>query len=125
MKGKGRILVIEDHASTRLALQKFLELSGYAVVAADTVATGLAAATVSFDLVLCDLNLPDGTGWDLLETLQRERPIRAVAFSAFDGPEHTTRSRAAGFLDHIPKGTDPDELLKRIKRAINLPLPPK
>lgn len=74
-----------------------------------------------FDLLICDLNLPDGTGWQLLETLRREAPIRAVAFSAYDEPEHVAQSRAAGFIEHIVKtGADPDALLRAIKRALTV-----
>jgi len=125
MKEKARILVVEDHPSTRAVLQQFLEGSGYVVALADTVSTGLVAARAgSFDLVVCDLNLPDGTGWDLLEILQRERAIRAVLFSASDSPELITRSFAAGFLDHITKGCDPEELLKRMEQAMSQPLKP-
>jgi len=124
--GKQHLLVIEDHRLTAMALKQFLEISGYRVDLAGTVARGLAATgSRQYDLLLCDLNLPDGTGWDLLETLQRQRPVRAVAFSAYDDPDHIARSRSSGFIDHIGKGTDPDEVLERIRRAIKAPLKKK
>lgn len=120
---RAKILVVEDHRSTAMALKEFLEINGYRVQLADTVASGLAAATAApFDVILCDLNLPDGTGWDLLEMLQRARPTRAVAFSAYDDPEHIARSRSAGFIDHITKGADPDEVTRRIADAMAVPL---
>jgi DNA-binding response OmpR family regulator len=120
---KGYLLVIEDHRLTALALKQFLEISAYRVDVVETVAEALSAATArSYDLLVCDLNLPDGTGWDLLEMLQREQRVRAVAFSAYDDAEHIARSRAAGFMDHIVKGTDPDEVLRRIDALIKAPL---
>jgi DNA-binding response OmpR family regulator len=119
---KGHLLVVEDHRSTAMALKQFLETCGYSVDTADTVARGLSAATSrQYDLLVCDLNLPDGTGWDLLETLRRTSPVRAIAYSAFDDAEQIARSRSAGFLEHIAKGIDPDELLKIIGRAIQTP----
>ena len=124
--GKEHVLVVEDHQLTAVALKQFLEVSGYRVDLAGTVARGLAATgSRQYDLLLCDLNLPDGTGWDLLEILQRDRPVRAVAFSAYDDPDHITRSRSAVFIDHIGKETDPDQVLERIRRAIKAPLQAK
>jgi DNA-binding response OmpR family regulator len=116
---KAHLLVVEDHRSTAMALKQFLEMHGYHVDVADTMAGALSAVTShSYDMMICDLNLPDGTGWDLLEILRRKRPVRAIAYSAFDNPEHIARSRSAGFVDHVTKGTDPDELLRRIAGAI-------
>src|ERR1051325_7105740 len=107
---KGHLLVVEDHRSTAEALKQFLEMSGYNVDVVDTVARASSAATShQYDLLLCDLNLPDGTGWDLLEALQRTHPVRAIAYSAFDDAEQIARSRSAGFLDHVAKATDPKE----------------
>jgi DNA-binding response OmpR family regulator len=123
---KGHLLVVEDHRTTALALKQFLESCGYNVDVEGTLAGGLSAATSrEYDLLVCDLNLRDGTGWDLLETVQRTRPVRAIAYSAFDDAEQIARSRSAGFLDHVAKGTDPDELVKRIARAMKASLSEK
>ena len=104
----------------------FLETSGFTVeVACDAKSALKLAPTIEFDVLLCDLNLPDGTGWDLLTNLRKIRPdVRALAFSAFDDLHHVTRSRAAGFLDHVVKGAPPEELIVTIRNAATAPLAP-
>ncbi|MFL6527166.1 MAG: response regulator [Chthoniobacterales bacterium] len=119
---KGRLLIVEDHPATSRALQQFLRVCGYRVDVADNVSAAIAAnRSATYDLLICDLNLPDGTGWELLETLRRDAPVRAIAFSAYDHAEHIAQSRASGFIEHVVKtGTDPDALLDKIERALQI-----
>jgi DNA-binding response OmpR family regulator len=117
---KFRIFVVEDHPGTARALKMFLESSGFAVdVALDMTSALALAERIEFDVMLCDLNLPDGNGWDLLTELRkkRKRNVRAIAFSAFDDAHHLERSRAAGFISHLVKGLDPEDLLAALKNA--------
>ena len=115
---KIRVFVIEDHASTARALKTFLEASDCTVEVAVDLKTALRAApALEFDVLLCDLNLPDGTGWDLMERLQQRAPVRGIAYSAFNEPEHIARSKKAGFVEHIVKGTSPENLLAAIQRV--------
>jgi DNA-binding NarL/FixJ family response regulator len=115
---KLRVFVVEDHPATTRGLKMFLELSGYAVETAADVRSALkVAAKIEFDVLLCDLNLPDGTGWDLMERLCKNRPVAGVAYSAFDEPEHLARSKAAGFAEHVVKGTTPETIVAAIKRV--------
>lgn len=112
------VLVVEDHAATSRGLKMFLEVSGYTVIVTSGVASAVAlGASTEFDVLLCDLSLPDGTGWDVLEQLKQSRPVAAVAFSAWGDPHHLARSKAAGFLDHIVKGSPPELLASAIARA--------
>jgi len=121
---KIRVFVVEDHPSTAKALKDFLRVAGFGVEAAMDMASALElAGKISFDVLLCDLNLPDGTGWDLLAKLRKRGPVRAIAFSAFDEPEHIARSEAAGFLQYFVKGNPPEDLLTAIKRAAATALP--
>jgi len=95
----------------------FLELSGYSVQMAVDVRSALKLADkIAFDVLLCDLNLPDGTGWELMERLCKKRPVAGVAYSAFDEPEHISRSKLAGFAEHVVKGTTPETLVAAIDR---------
>lgn len=116
---KGRVFVVDDHPATARGLRSYLEVCGYSVeVAADIASALKAARTSKFDVLLCDLNLPDGTGWDLMERLQKERQVRAIAFSAYNEPEHIARSKAVGFIDHVVKGSTPEDLVSAIERAM-------
>jgi len=83
-----RLIVVEDHANTAEGLKKFLKAVGYQVFVATDMASALwLASSVQFDLLLSDLGLPDGTGWELLKQLKAKRHIRAIAFSAHNSPE--------------------------------------
>ncbi len=116
---KLRVFVVEDHAGTSRALKMFLEASDFAVeVALDCRSALELARTTKFDVMLCDLNLPDGTGWDLLREIRRIVPgVRALAFSAFDDADHVRKSREAGFLKHVVKGGAANELVADIRKA--------
>ena len=110
--------MIEDHAATAGSMKTYLDLMGYTVeVAATLAAARKLVRTAEFDLLVCDIHLPDGTGWDLLESLKEKEPIRAIAFSAYDEPDYRAKSEAAGFLDYIVKGSPPEVLIDAIERA--------
>jgi CheY-like chemotaxis protein len=113
-----RLIVVEDHADTAEGLKKFLKAVGYQVFVATDMASALSlASSIQFDLLLSDLGLPDGTGWELLKQLNAERHIRAIAFSAHNLPEDLKRSAEAGFVEHLPKPLSPDKLCAAIERA--------
>lgn len=124
MSRQFRVFVVEDHAATARGLKVFLELAGYAVeVAADKKSALKLAEQMKFDVLVCDLSLPDGTGWELMEALRKTNPMRGIVFSAFDEPEHVARSKAAGFDEHVVKGTTPETLLAAIDRAARFEVP--
>ena len=113
-----RLIVVEDHADTAEALKKFLKAVGYQVFVATDMASALTlASSVQFDLLLSDIGLPDGTGWELLKKLMAEQPIRAIAFSAHNLPEDRQQSAAAGFVEHLPKPLSPEQLCAAIERV--------
>jgi CheY-like chemotaxis protein len=115
---KIRVFVVEDHPATARALKSFLVGAGYSVHLASDVNSALELApSIVFDVLVCDLSLPDGTGWDLMERLRKVGPVRGIAFSAFDEPAHLARSKEAGFVEHIVKGAAATELVASIERA--------
>ncbi len=99
-------------------MKSYLDLMGYTVELAGTAAAARKLArTVAFDVLVCDIHLPDGNGWDLLKSLLEERPVRAIAFSAYDEPDYRANSEAAGFLNYVVKGSAPELLIEAIERA--------
>jgi DNA-binding response OmpR family regulator len=61
------VLLVEDEHHVRRALARSLEAWGHDVTEADSVELARAAlAVLPFDLLVLDINLPDGTGWDVL-----------------------------------------------------------
>jgi two-component system, chemotaxis family, CheB/CheR fusion protein len=117
-----RIIVVEDHASTAEALRKFLTTIGYKVYIAPDIASARALAkAIEFDVLLSDLRLPDGTGWELMEELSATKPVRAIAISGHNADADIERSRKVGFLAHIAKPLVAEELTAAIERAVSRP----
>lgn len=113
-----RLIVVEDHANSAEGLKRFLSAIGYQVFIATDMHSALSlAAVVEFDVLLSDLALPDGTGWELMKRLSAERRIRAIAFSGHNSAADVQRSAEAGFLEHIPKPLCPERLCAAIDRA--------
>ena len=91
----GRILVVDDEESIREFLTILLEKEGYEVATADSVAAGKRRLDDgAFDLVMCDLKLPDGSGLEVLEEARRRQ--HRVAVHHHHRPHHTpARPRVA------------------------------
>lgn len=69
--GAGLVLVVEDHEVLRSALRRILEDTGYEVhESASARGAALLAKRLRPDVVLLDLELPDGTGWDVIRQLR-------------------------------------------------------
>jgi len=101
-----------------LALARLLRLSGREVQTAGNIAEAIKLTdTQHFDLLLCDLTLPDGDGCELIERLlAREggEPIKAIAVTGHAYPADAARTKAAGFIHHVTKPVDLSELSKFI-----------
>ncbi|MGI9115547.1 MAG: hypothetical protein DLM52_08720 [Chthoniobacterales bacterium] len=115
-----RIIVVEDHADTAEGLRRFLTRIGYKVYIAPDVASARALAkAVEFDVLLSDIRLPDGTGWELMRELSREQPdVRGIAISGFNSEDDVARSKRVGFIDHIAKPLAPEELTAALESAV-------
>jgi CheY-like chemotaxis protein len=113
-----RILLVEDDPDTRETLSELLRASDYDVETADSVASAERGfGGDRFDLVLSDLGLPDGSGYDLLAKLKARHPVRAIALSGYGMAEDVKRSQAAGFLAHLTKPISLDELMAAIREV--------
>jgi CheY-like chemotaxis protein len=105
------LLVVEDHESTRMVLERLLTRNGHMVVTASTVHDALAAYKAAhFDAVISDLGLPDGSGIDLMVQIQSIRPVPAIALSGYGMEDDLHRSKAAGFSAHLVKPVKVEQL---------------
>jgi CheY-like chemotaxis protein len=110
-----QILVVEDHDDTRRGMELFLQALGHRTQVAVSVQAALdlvAASDTRFDLLLSDLRLPDGNGWDLLRRLEEAgcRPQRAIAISGWSSETDVAKSKSAGFQGHLLKPVNPNTL---------------
>ena len=102
-----RVLVVEDHEPTRVALAGLLARRRFEVFTAETVAEALALLREgAFDLLLSDIGLPDGTGYDLMESLGPAPGLRAIALTGYGQEQDVALTRAAGFSAHLTKPID-------------------
>jgi DNA-binding NtrC family response regulator len=118
---KGHILVIDDEADIRESLFDLLSLYDYQVSMAVNATEGIEKAeTGRFDLVLLDLSLPDGTGMDVLTTLQRrgvDTPVFMI--TAYGSIEIAVEALKRGAADYFSKPWDNEKLLIEIERMIS------
>jgi signal transduction histidine kinase len=106
-RGGPTILVVEDHEDTRRVLARALRRKGFGIRAAASVESACEQfADQPADLVICDIGLPDGTGWDVIRKLRGKGPVRAIAVSGYGMDHDLQRSREAGFSAHITKPVD-------------------
>ena len=119
-----RILLVEDHDGIARACQRLLVSHGHFVIRAAGAVSALAAAERErFDLLICDLSLPDGSGVELLPQLRscspsRERSIPAIAISGSVYEDDIARCLTAGFSAHVAKPFDEDRLLAVIAEVM-------
>jgi CheY-like chemotaxis protein len=76
-----------------------------------------AAAGTDIDLLISDIELPDGTGLQLLASLRFDRPVPGIALSGFGSSDDIELSRAAGFAFHLTKPVDFHALKEAIEQA--------
>jgi two-component system, sensor histidine kinase len=113
-----RILLVEDSADAREALQLLLELDGHSVaVAGDGSEALVRAAEVEPEVALIDIGLPVLDGYEVARRL-RATPLgskmRLIALTGYGQPEDRARVVEAGFDGHLVKPVDPDALTRQL-----------
>jgi len=103
---------VEDHKDTRHTLSRLLTHFGHQIsVAADKQsALNILASSQNFDVILCDIGLPDGSGYEVIFQAKRRHPVKAVAITGFGTEADVRRSTEAGFDFHLVKPVDLREL---------------
>ncbi|MEP6607730.1 MAG: response regulator [Burkholderiaceae bacterium] len=113
-----RIFVVENHADTREFLTAMLEGLGHTVAAAETMGKALREIPSSnCDVLISDIGLPDGDGWELLGRLNLARPIFAIAMSGYGMTSDRARSKAAGYRHHLIKPMGLEQLETILEQA--------
>jgi DNA-binding response OmpR family regulator len=114
-----RICIVENHADTLAGLSIFLQGKGHSVSTACDCASALEIArTRDFDVVISDLGLPDGNGWELIRRIREIRPVRAIAMSGYGADSDRGKSADAGFQMHLVKPFTPRELSDALREVM-------
>jgi DNA-binding NtrC family response regulator len=115
-----RLLLVEDTASLAMLYRSVLTRAGYGVVCAASLAEARAhCGRVRPRLVLLDLQLPDGDGLDLLDTLRLDAPeTRVIVVTANGSINRAVQAMRAGAFDFLVKPFDDARLLSAVENAL-------
>ena len=112
------VLLLEDEVLLRKRIAGFLEGEGAEVTVVGTVAAARhAAAGMSFDAALLDVNLPDGRGTDLLRDKVFPGTTTVFVITSEGGVAGAVEALRAGAADYLVKPFDPEELPVRLAQA--------
>jgi len=113
-----RIFVVENHVDTLVALTRYLVETGYSVLSAETMKEALRTLPSSqCDVLISDIGLPDGDGWELLRRARLEPRVFTIAMSGFGHNADRVKSEKAGYRKHLLKPFDPDDLDAMLEQA--------
>lgn len=113
-----RALVIDDEKNVRNSLIRLLK--GFCpevevIGEADSLASGLALIPkISFDILFLDVELPDGSGIDLLNTI-KERNFQVIFVTAYN--QYAIDAFRLSAIDYLLKPVDPDHLIEAVQKA--------
>ncbi|MES2389449.1 MAG: response regulator transcription factor [Bacteroidota bacterium] len=123
-RSNGKILIIEDEALVRKALEFRLKRDGYETESATGMADGLfMMQTGTYDLIITDLVLHNRTGMDILNAAKKEgkTAVPVIILSAGGLETEVLEAFRNGADDYINKPFSPWELSMRVKRLIQQP----
>ncbi|MDH5714968.1 MAG: sigma-54 dependent transcriptional regulator [Candidatus Aminicenantes bacterium] len=120
MKKKGRMLVIDDEPSMQEVLKKLLKDDGYEVTVASSGNEGLHKLEQSgYDLVICDVMMPDMNGLQTLEEIKKLEPEQMVIMiTAYGSVEDAISAIKGGAFDYITRPYKNEVVLNAVRRAI-------
>jgi DNA-binding NtrC family response regulator len=120
MTEKRHILIVDDERPILLTLEALLQRHGYRVDAAASASQGLRSMKATTpNVVLLDLQLPDGDGLEMLDQIKAEFPhVEVIILTAHDSLNNAIESIKRGAFHFISKPYAPEELLSLIDKAL-------
>ncbi len=117
---RGAVLVVDDEKSMRDFLRIYLTRAGHeAVLAAGVAEARRAVAAREFDVVLTDLQMPDGSGLDVLAAARaRSAATQVIVVTAYATPETAIAAMKQGAYDYLTKPFKIDEVSVIVERAL-------
>ena len=103
--GNLHILLVEDHEPTRLALTQLLLQRHYEVASAASFAEAcsLMEKHEDFELLISDIGLPDGSGYDLMNEFHKKFGAKGIALTGYGSEQDVAQSQSSGFTVHLTK----------------------
>ena len=114
-----KILLVEDDKNISITISYYLQQEGFTINTAKTVKEGIEKIKNNeYDLMLLDINLPDGTGYALYQEMKNIQEIPTIFLTALDEEKDIVKGFDLGADDYITKPFHAGELLSRIKNVL-------
>jgi CheY-like chemotaxis protein len=98
------VLLVEDHESSRQVLERLLTRRGFRVTTAENVTDALArCAQGSFQLLISDIGLPDGDGYQVMRHFRQTQFGLGIAITGYGMEQDVQQGLDAGFTAHVVK----------------------
>ena len=116
-----KILLVEDDLTFSQMLQNFVQKNGHEITAVSNTKAGLKLLEEkTYDLLLLDYRLPDGTGLDVLADIREKgKLVPAIMMTSLNDVRTAVKAIRSGAFDFITKPVNPDELLMIMRAALN------
>ena len=119
-KRSTHIVLVEDDAATSLLVSSYLEKAGYLVSVANSSAEFYSIlVNGGIDLILLDLNLPDGDGMEIARRLRKDSDIPIIIVSVRDKDADRIAALELGVDDYLTKPFHPRELVARVRNLLH------
>jgi len=119
-----QILLVEDDGALAMGIEFTLKEEGYKIYIADTLQKGKELyQQQSFDLIVLDINLPDGSGYELCRHIRTTSDVPIIFLTALDEEVNVVLGLDIGGDDYITKPFRVRELLSRIKALLRRTAP--
>jgi DNA-binding NtrC family response regulator len=114
------LLLIDDEPQLRNMLQRLFASEGYAVTTAESGAQALARLrSHRFQVVLCDVKLPDANGIELTKAIKSQQPdAEVIVLTAFGTIHDAVHAVQSGAFQYLVKGDDNDKLIPTVAQAL-------
>ena len=111
------VLLVEDHSDTRSVLTTLLNRCGCQTVTAKNLREARARLKeMQFQILIADLNLPDGDGLELAHEAKKLQPLKAIALTGRHSDEERAIGLQAGFDHYLTKPINFRELREAIRQ---------
>lgn len=120
MPSSAHILLIDDEEQLRKLMGRVISLEGFSVTeAGDIKMAKKILQKEQFDVILCDVKLPDGNGVDFIKELKPIYPLtEIILLTAYGNIPDGIQAMKNGAFDYIIKGNDNDRVVPLLNRAI-------
>lgn len=115
-----KILIIDDEEKLRGLLTRIISLEGFTATQAGNLKTALKILQKEgFDVLLCDVKLPDGNGVDFVKEVKVQYPLmEVILLTAYGNVPDGVRAIKNGAFDYLLKGDDNDKIIPLLNQAI-------